>query len=42
MGHTNVDTSRIYQTVTMGLRRAELERATAGLLAAAKGEVIAP
>lgn len=42
MGHTNVDTSRIYQTVTMGLRRAELERATAGLLAAAKGEAITP
>ena len=38
MGHTNVDTSRIYQTVTVGLRRAELARATAGLLAAARGE----
>lgn len=36
MGHTSVDTSRIYQTVTAGLRRGELERATAGLLAAAK------
>lgn len=35
MGHTNVDTSRIYQTVTVGLRRAELARATAGLIAAA-------
>lgn len=35
MGHTNVDTSRIYQTVTVGLRRSELARATAGLLSAA-------
>lgn len=36
MGHTNVDTSRIYQHVSAGLRRDELARATAGLLAAAR------
>lgn len=36
MGHTSVDTSRIYQTVTAGLRRAELERATAALIEAAR------
>lgn len=36
MGHTSVDTSRIYQHASIGLRRVELERATAGLIAAAK------
>lgn len=36
MGHTNVDTTRIYQHVSAGLRRVELTRATSGLLAAVR------
>ena len=36
MGHTSIDTSRIYQHASIGLRRVELERATAGLIAAAR------